>query len=850
MPDTERPILILHEPSDIERAKKKPVNIKINRPGLGKQKERLGPQFKELDEAFDRRRVALQDNPNGIEPELALVFVTVGSKANFLSAVKSIEGFEWLAETGVDGIEPDDDFYYEDNRDKPLNGKYYCIMSNQMALKQMLSLWKQYQDNPEATFARGLASFKDLFASLKEIRTWSAEDRFADTGILERWREDVEVRRGTKVAFEIELFYRKSPQAQQRAVSDVRNLIEAMGGSIKKSCVINEIEYHGLLVDLPPEKIEELLEGDWDSIELVKADCIMFFRPVAQMMPSIGYDEDGADGYPLEAHARVVQSPIVALFDGFPIANHSLLQGRLMVDDPDGVESLYQVDQRIHGTAMSSLVIHGDLNDPERQSTERLVYLRPILQPNFDDEAYLDGELIVDVVHRAVKRMIDGEANEPPAANSVKVVNLSIGDSTRQYLNSVSPLAKLLDWLSCEHKILFIVSAGNNLQPCHLDIETDDYVNTTQEQRTYAVINAIKDNNRNLRLFSPAESINALTVGALFSDYYDESGRMAGVYPVVDNLPHPVSALGPGVRRMIKPEILVAGGRLRTLGLGGSGELLWAQYRGSGPGCKVAYPKSSQPLLGEGYTVGTSAAAALTSHAAGQFYEVLENVFLDSGEYGIPDGYEAVMLKAMLVHGADWQSLDEAINTYYGVNHQQADRWFGYGVPDFARVRYCTDNRVTAIGYGELKNGHGHEFRFPLPVNFASRSISRKLTVTLAYFSPIAPGRQEYRKAQVWFTREGETERLVPDRENTDWQGVLRGTVQHEIFTGRDPIPWGLDDEVVIKVSCKQGALTGAIGSSVPYAIFVTAEVADPVGNIYDDIAQRIRKRVGIQSEQ
>ena len=186
----------------------------------------------------------------------------------------------------------------------------------------------------------------------------------------------------------------------------------------------------------------------------------------------------------------------------------------------------------------------------------------------------------------------------------------------------------------------------------------------------------------------------------------------------------------------------------------------------------------------------------------------------------------------------------------YEVDKQHAARWFGYGVPNFAKVRYCTENRVTTVGYGELKNGHAHEYHLPLPINLRPRSISRKVTVTLAYFSPIASKRKEYRKAQVWFTRDSGTERLVPLRANTDWQGVLRGTVQHEIFLGSDPIPWGDDDEICIKISCKQGTLTGAIGSAVPYAIFITIEVANPVGNIYDSIAERVRGRIGIYSQE
>ena len=129
MPNIERPILILPTSDAPERAKKPGGPSRIARPNLRRQQERLNPQFQRLQDAFENRRVSLQNNPDGIEPELALVIVTVGSSANFLSAVKRIEGLEWLAETGLDGIEPDDDFFDQDNRKKELSGKYYCIMS-------------------------------------------------------------------------------------------------------------------------------------------------------------------------------------------------------------------------------------------------------------------------------------------------------------------------------------------------------------------------------------------------------------------------------------------------------------------------------------------------------------------------------------------------------------------------------------------------------------------------------------------------------------------------------------------------------------------------------------------------
>lgn len=81
-------------------------------------------------------------------------------------------------------------------------------------------------------------------------------------------------------------------------------------------------------------------------------------------------------------------------------------------------------------------------------------------------------------------------------------------------------------------------------------------------------------------------------------------------------------------------------------------------------------------------------------------------------------------------------------------------------------------NRVTTFGFGDIGKDEGQKFRIPLPLDFSSEVIDRRLVVTLAYFTPIAFNRQEYRHAQLWFDRVGLTkDRLVPNREYTDWPG-------------------------------------------------------------------------------
>jgi len=60
---------------------------------------------------------------------------------------------------------------------------------------------------------------------------------------------------------------------------------------------------------------------------------------------------------------------VAALFDGLPLAGHNFLAGRLEIDDPDDFSSKYGLaaEQR-HGTAMASLILHGDLNDRSLRS--------------------------------------------------------------------------------------------------------------------------------------------------------------------------------------------------------------------------------------------------------------------------------------------------------------------------------------------------------------------------------------------------------------------------------------------------------------------------------------------------
>jgi len=90
----------------------------------------------------------------------------------------------------------------------------------------------------------------------------------------------------------------------------------------------------------------------------------------------------------------------------------------------------------------------------------------------------------------------------------------------RPFARLMSPLARLLDFLSARHNVLFLVSAGNVTAPLDIsDFATwGDFENAAPADREHAVLAALNAAKHERTLLSPAESLNALTVGAHHHD--------------------------------------------------------------------------------------------------------------------------------------------------------------------------------------------------------------------------------------------------------------------------------------------------------------------------------------------
>nr|VFJ94494.1 MAG: Subtilase family protein [Candidatus Kentron sp. LFY] len=376
-------------------------------------------------------------------------------------------------------------------------------------------------------------------------------------------------------------------------------------------------------------------------------------------------------------------------------------------------------------------------------------------------------------------------------------------------------------------------------------------------EKETAVVKSLFADARNRKLLSPAESINGLTVGAIQYDsaQFEPVGNRFN--PFLHDLPSLVSAFGSGYRRSIKPDCVFPGGRMlyqEDLGSSRQDNYVIApvvpSIRNTPPGNQTAIPgPGKQPeSLGVAYSSGTSNATALISRAAGVCYDSLQQLFTEQAADVDTRAFDAPLLKAMLVHGCAWGDVGPKIADLLRTKENKrqisglVSRWMGYGVPQVDRVLDCTAQRATLLGFGQLSDGKAHVFRLPLPPSLGARPEWRRLTVTLAWLSPISPGTQKYRTAGLWFEVKGIS--LAKDRQEScsgtgGWQTVKRGTVQHEVFEGHKAEPFSDGGAIEIKVNCREDA--EKIKKPVAYGLAMSLEVAEDVDiAVYDEIRMRI----------
>lgn len=151
----DRPLLTMPRPERrTPSAGWRPIE-RIPSTDAGRQAGRLGPKFSRLESALGDPKVLgeLRDDPSAIVPERALVFEVASEVVDFYRAVRGIPGLEFLGEDEGDAA-PDEDFYIPDKdgvprADKRVPRRFFFTISDQTALRELVSLWKIFQRGEE-----------------------------------------------------------------------------------------------------------------------------------------------------------------------------------------------------------------------------------------------------------------------------------------------------------------------------------------------------------------------------------------------------------------------------------------------------------------------------------------------------------------------------------------------------------------------------------------------------------------------------------------------------------------------------------------------------------------------------
>jgi hypothetical protein len=478
-------------------------------------------------------------------------------------------------------------------------------------------------------------------------------------------------------------------------------------------------------------------------------------------------------------------------------------------------------------------LLHGDLNK-EVEPLQRPVWLQPLLQAvpfNWAVTAVEERLPLALLPVQAIRQAVEAVIAQP---NAPRVFVLGVSDPYQGFQDQLSPLARLLDWLSLRYNLLFLVPAGNVEHPLDLGLTTDELyaLQGSEHGLQIATLRTLLKRSSEQRILSPAEAINVVTVGASHSDQaplFTADHRIDVLQQAT--LGSPISRQGPGYLHAVKPDVLFPGGRqlftdqfyLNTdTTLLAPAQGAFGQIRP--PGLRVAaVSNTGEPAVS--YACGTELATAL----AGRFTARLLEAWPATDNP--PD---SVLLKAFLAHtaqrGTEWAWLrkrleaeaEEPMFAESDSLRNWLNAYLGFGIVNPEVLPSQSSDRVLLVHSGILSPDEALQFSIPLPPEAYQASLQRHMFLTLAWHSPVEPRGGPYRTARLWAEWSARNPLGLKPMANYGRHNIRRGTLWHETAEANGSVQLTNHPELEITIHCRAAHRTLPLQELIPFAVCIT----------------------------
>lgn len=400
----------------------------------------------------------------------------------------------------------------------------------------------------------------------------------------------------------------------------------------------------------------------------------MFVRAIESNVMVLAEAAVQADALPpvIQVANPRCQTSVVIVDSGIHTAN-ALLGGlvtRVIPELPPGCIAPHLA----HGTFVASRVVYGDditsVLALRASPWCRLIDIQVTGIDAAGKKKLPEASSLADTLERLV----------PQVAAEARVFNISLGIEPARD-GFYSTLARLLDHLAREFKVLFVVSAGNIGEPSAMP-PAHFLPHTT-------------------RVLSPSEGLLVLSVGSVAKAH--EQGCVARAGEIA-----PYSRRGPGADAGVKPELAAHGGNVLFDGMG------WV------PSPRIAAYGLGRRGTHLEYDAGTSYAAPLVAQYAARLFDAYP-------------GATPNLVKALLCHFTTKISVPRP-------GPPVEDHHFcGFGEPNVDATLYTAANSVTYLFQGELTKDQYTYIPFHLPQALVADRRSR-LTVrgTVVFDPPVS----------------------------------------------------------------------------------------------------------------